>query len=173
MRWSSFSSQPQQYSTVLYCCNSSVLLQYLLCNATYEDEALTLWRANSWGRVHGSDPSSVPRTITQTTTYQWKCHRWFLCPTMLRSPISQHDASYGNAGRDFHAQHAQQLTHSICASSHRWEATKTSHQGWRWDNDGENKECINQDSVKEARSSNILLGWQLAWIGGWDGRLFS
>ena len=27
----------------------------------------------------------------------------------LRSPISQHEASYGNAGRDFHAQHARNL----------------------------------------------------------------
>ena len=65
----------------------------------------------------------------------------FMLPR-VRSPISQHDASYGNAGARFSCSARSQLTHSICRSRHCWAPPKTSHQGWGWDNAGENTETV-------------------------------
>ena len=69
---------------------------------------------------------TVPRTISHRTTYRWKCRRWFLCRPRqwsVRPPISQHDASYGNARCDFHARHGRDLhipfAHRATAGRHQ------------------------------------------------------
>ena len=98
--------------------------------------ALTLWRANSWACDHGSDPSyNVPRTITHNTTYQWKCHRWFLCSPGSGLQFHNTMRVMEMAAWGFSCPARSQLTHSICTSRHRWAPPKTSHQGSRWDNE--------------------------------------
>ena len=70
---------------------------------------------------------TVRRTISHRTTYRWKCRRWFLCRprqwSVRRPPISQHDASYGNARCDFHARHGRDLhipfAHRATAGRHQ------------------------------------------------------
>ena len=75
----------------------------------------------------GLTPAShnLARTITHSTTHQWKCHRWFLCSPGSGLQFHRHDAgSYGNAGGWFSCTARSQLTHSICTSRHCWAPPK-------------------------------------------------
>ena len=139
------SSQLYQADTVKKNGCLNTLPQYVLnCILCASPGALTLWRANSWACDHGSDPSyNVPRTITHNTTYQWKCHRWFLCSPGSGLQFHNTMRVMEMAAWGFSCPARSQLTHSICTSRHRWAQPKTSHQGSRWDNAaGENIETI-------------------------------
>ena len=99
----------------------------------------------------GLTPASynVPRTITHRAQLtNGNVAADFYARQGQVSNFTTRGRSYGNGEARFPCSARLQLTDSICRSSHCWVPPKTSHQGWHWDNAGEN--IINAQRLEDA-----------------------
>ena len=156
-----FSSQPQQYSTVQQCASTIFAVQCYIWGWGLDPLKSKLVRSRPWvwPQLRASDNNAdhnLPMEmsplifmpyhaqVSNFTTRRelWKCWARFSCPAR--------PATY-----TFHLRIKPPL-----GGDKNFPSRMALRQRWR--------KFIKQDSVKKARSSNILLGWQLAWIGGWE-----